>query len=192
VQPAAVAQPVTDPVREWVRLGKVNKGDEVISVTFDWNEDGKDDFLVTTGADVEIGGRYTDWNVWLSNSSGAFDMVGSVTLTPGIISVARLPESGNNKAVVASYHVGGGLASLKAYYLTSDRKLDEKDLGMVDEGEGTGTAEQEALERRVFEKAEKFEMVRKPAAELWPEGSPVNTPPQPLPKASKGDADTSI
>ena len=184
---AAAAQPVTDPIGEMVRLGKVNKEGEVLSATFDWNEDGKPDFLVTTSADVAIGGQYTEWAVWLSNPAGAFDMVGSVTLTPGIVSIARLAESGNSKAVVASFHAGGGLLSLTAYYLTPDRKIEAKEIGMIGEQAESRTPEYDALERRVFGSAEKVETISKPAADLWPEEGPVTAPPVPLPKASESD-----
>jgi hypothetical protein len=171
------ASPVTDPIRELIRAGGVDKGDDVLVATFDWNGDGKDDFLVISGKANSMGGRLGgDWNVWLSNSAGTYDLVGSVMFPAGMIWVARLPESGNTKAVVVYQHFGGGLTGITAYYLTSDEKIETKEIGVIHYG-GEEVPEDEALVKRVFGSAEQIETRRIPALQLWPEEGLVGTPP---------------
>jgi hypothetical protein len=183
----ALAQSVADPVAELVRAGGVNKDDSVVVVNFDWNEDGKDDILVTTNANISTGGRDGgDWNVWLSNASGTYDLAGSVLSPGGAMSVVRLSEVGNAKAIAVYSPAGGGYTGITAYYLGSGQKVETKDIGTIGTSDITRTPEHDALEQRVFGSAVKVEPKIIPAAQLWPKEVPATTPP-PVPQASKSE-----
>jgi hypothetical protein len=172
MESAGAAPPVADPVVELVRAGGVDIDDDVLVVQFDWNEDGKDDLLVSTGRSASIGERMgADWNVWLSNSAGTYDLAANdMQLLPGILSVVRLPESANTKAVVVYRHLGGGLTGVEAYYLASG-KVSMKGLGEIRNDEER--AEDVALVKRTFGAAEEIETRRIPATKLLPASAPA-------------------
>ena len=184
----SMAQSTADPVANLVRAGGVNKEDEVVVASFDWNEDGKDDLLVTTGADIETAGRIgASWSVWLSNASGTYDSAGDVTAPDGGFSFARLSETGSGKALVVYEPNGGGTAGINAFYLNSGGKVETKRIGTIDTSGVTGIEESAALEKRVFGSAEKVEPKRIPAAQLWPKEGPASAPPPAVPQASQLD-----
>lgn len=180
----ATAQTSADPVADLVRAEGVNRDDEVVVARLDWNEDGKSDLLITTGANISMGGRTGgDWNAWLSNASGTYDLAGNV-MTPGwTITVAQLPEFGGAKAIVAYMPLGGGKTGINAFYLSSSGKVESKGIGTIENNTEAG----EALEQRIFGGAEKVEAERIPAAKLWPKDGPTAKPPAVVPQASPLD-----
>jgi hypothetical protein len=185
----ATAQTADDPVAELVRAGGVNKDDRVVVANFDWNEDGKDDFLVTTGASISTGSRDGgDWNVWLSNSSGTYGLAGDLLAPAGTINVVRLPETGGTKAIVVYSVGGGGYAGITAYYLNSSGKVESRDIGTTGSSPATRSSDQDALQQRTFGSAEKVETKDVPAAQLWPKEGPSAEPPRALPQASQLDS----
>jgi hypothetical protein len=184
----ATAQTVDDPVAELVRAGGVNKEDEVVVASFDLNDDGKNDLLITTGADLAEGGRMgPEWSLWLSNSSGSYDSGGTVQARGGTIGIARLPEIGNAKAIVAYEPNGGLITAIKAYYLNSSGKAESRLVGTIDTGGEKSPEENAALEERVFGNAQKVEPKRIPASQLWPKEGTSAEPPHAVPQTSQSD-----
>lgn len=184
----ATAQTADDPVLELVRAGGVNKEDAVVVANFDLNEDGKDDLLITTGAALSMGGHLgPDWSLWLSNSSGSYDWSGTVQAPGENIAIARLPEVGGSKSIVAYVPAGGGIAGINAFYLNSSGKVEVKGLGSIDTSDEKNLEENAALERRVFGSAQTVEARRIPAAKFWPKEGSSAEPPRAVPQESQSE-----